>query len=132
VVPYVAGLASAYGGAVLDKVRDEAADAGAEASIGLARRLLRRLLGRQGSRPEVEAAVRDVAAHPGDEDFEVALKAQLRKVLESDLDLAKDLSSLLQKAGVGVHVTALGERSIAAHTVSGVAATGDNVRVTRD
>jgi ribosomal protein S11 len=129
VLPYLSAAAATYGSAVLDKVRDETTDAAAEASVGLGRRLLRRLLGQSGSRPRLEEAVQDAAQHPGDEEYAAALKVAVRKVLEADPDLATAVQSDLKQAGVSI--AAIGERSIAAQTITGVASTGDNTNIQR-
>lgn len=125
VVPYVAAAAGAYGAAVVDRVQDAAADA----TVGVGGRLLRRLLGREESAPAVTAAVVDLAEDPEDEDRLAAVRLQIRKALAADPELAADVARMLQVAGVTV--TASGERSIAAQTISGVAITGDNAQVTR-
>jgi hypothetical protein len=129
VVPYIATAASAYGVAVVNKVRDEAADATAEASVGLGRRLLHRLLRRQESAPAIETAVTDLAADPTDEDLLATLRVQVRKALTNDHDLAEEVSKMLDDGGVSI--TAAADRSIAAHTISGVASTGDNTTIQR-
>lgn len=125
VVPYVSAAVATYGAGVLSRVEDAAADA----TVGVGGRVLRRLLGRGESRPAVEAAVVDLAEDPGDEDRVAALRLQIRKALSEDPGLAAEVAQLVGAAGVTV--TASGERSIAAQTISGVAATGDSARVTR-
>ena len=129
VVPYVSAVAGAYGRALWEKIQDESADSAVEASVGVGRRLLRRLLGRGESRPGVERAVGDLIDDPGDEDAVAALRLQIRKAVAADPGLAADLAGLLP--GAGTTVIASGERSVAAQTVSGVVATGDNVRIQR-
>ena len=124
-VPYIAGAASAYGAAVLDKVRDEAADATADATVSLGRRLLRRLLGRGESRPAIEATVSDLATDPDDEDYRAALRVQIRKALTADPALADEVRGTLTQAGVTITITASGTRSVAAHTITGNVTTGD-------
>ena len=93
----------AVGHKALTDVEDEAADE----TVKLGRRLLARLLRRGGSkepaRPQLEAAAADVATAPRDEDFRVALRAQVRKALTGadgvdDPNLALDLKSLLAAA----------------------------------
>ncbi|MFG1837938.1 hypothetical protein ACGFH8_05790 [Micromonospora sp. NPDC049175] len=125
VVPYVAATVGAYGAAVVDRLQDAAADA----SVGMGGRLLRRLLRRHESAPAVRAAAVDLAEDPADEDRLAALRLQIRKALASDPNLAADVAQMLEQAGV--RVTASGERSIAAQTISGVAVTGNGAQVTR-
>lgn len=125
VLPYASAAAAAYGGAVLAQVRDEAADA----TVGLGRRLLQRIF---GTRPEGEPlpdAVADVVADPGDEDTAAALRLALRKALAADLLLQAEVRDMLAQAGVAV--TATGVRSIAAQAITGIAATGDHIRINR-
>lgn len=130
VVPYLAALAGAYGGAVVERVSQEGTDAAADATVGLGRRLLRRLLSAgKPQREAIEAAVIDLGEHPDDEDFQYALRAQLKKALAADTGLRCELVELLNTAGVSV--TAVGDRSVAAHTISGIVATGDDPTIQR-
>jgi hypothetical protein len=125
VSPYVTAAVGAYGSAVLATVNDEAAGA----TVGLGRRMLRRIFGsRTGG--DVPRPVADLAAEPGDPDLQAALRVAIRKVLAVDTELAGDLRAMLT-AEAPVTVTASGARSIAAHTITGVAATGDDVTITR-
>jgi hypothetical protein len=130
-LPYLVSAITAYGGSVLSKTEDAVGEAAADAAVGLGRRLLQRILRREESRPAIEAAVADVVAAPQDEDFAMALRAQLKKVLAADPELASDVASLLKGAESTATVTASGKRAIAAHTISGVAATGDNTKIQR-
>ncbi|MBM0235797.1 hypothetical protein JNW91_30990 [Micromonospora sp. STR1_7] len=125
VTPYVATAVGAYGAGVVARLQDVAADA----TVGLGGRLLRRLLARDESAPAVEAAVTDLAEDPSDEDRTAALRLQIGKVLAADAQVAADVSRML--ASAGVTVTASGERSVAANTISGVVVTGDGAQVTR-
>jgi hypothetical protein len=126
--PYLGAAIGAYGHAVFDQVSDEAGDVAAEATVGLGRRLLRRLLASK-SGPAITAAVNDVVDAPADDDFQAALRGQVKKALAADADLAADVARLLPAGGVSV--VAVGERSIAAHTISGVASTGDSATIQR-
>jgi hypothetical protein len=90
--------------------------------------------------PHVEAApaakesVSDLAAAPDDADTQAAFRVQLRKLLEADPALARDLSVLLAQAKpTGNTVTASGHRSVAiggsangATIVTGDGAVGGN------
>lgn len=124
VSPYVTAAVGAYGGAVLARVNDQAADA----TVGLGRRMLRRIFGARAA-GDVPQPVADLAGDPGDADLQAALRVAIRKVLAEDAELAGDLRGML--AGAAVAVTASGERSIAAQSVSGVASTGDGASITR-
>lgn len=118
VMPYVTSAVGAYGGAVLADIKDEAADA----TVSLGRRVLRRLF---GARPaeELPESLADVLRNPDDADATAALRLVIRKALEADAGLKRDLIAMLPPAGISV--TASGDRAIAAQSVSGVASTGD-------
>ncbi len=122
--PYVTAAVGAYGGAVLVKARDQAADA----TVRFGRRMLQRIF---GARPagEVPRAVAELAADPLDPDLQAALRVEIRRVLSADAQLAAGLREMLAGAPV-ITVTASGERSIAAQSISGVAVTGDNSTTT--
>ena len=79
---------------------------------------------------DVPQPVEDLAADPGDPDLQAALRVAIRKLLAADAELAGDLRGMLAGAPA-VTVTASGERSIAAQTVTGVASTGDDASITR-
>ena len=125
VSPYVTAAVGAYGGAVLAKANDQAADA----TVGLGRRILQRIFGScaVGDAPQ---PVADLAADPGDPGLQAALRVAIRKMLASDAELAGDLRGMLAGAGP-VTVTASGERSIAAQSITGVASTGDDAAIAR-
>ena len=122
---YVTAAIGAYGGAVLEKAQDDAA----EATVGLGRRVLQRIFGTRAAGEQVPEPVADVAADPQDEDAVAALRLAIRKALAADPGLRSEVEGMLSSAGV--NVTAAGERSIAAQTISGVAATGDNTTINR-
>jgi hypothetical protein len=127
VSPYVTAAVGAYGGAVLAKANDQAADA----TVGLGRRILQRIFGTRAAR-DVPLPVADLAADPGDPDLQAALRVAIRKLLGADAGLAADVRDMLVGAGpVTVTVTASGERSIAAQSITGVASTGDDATITR-
>jgi hypothetical protein len=94
--PYLGAVAGAYGGAVLQRLQDEATDS----TVEVGRRLLGRLLGRDESRPAIEAAVTDLGEHPDDEDFQATVRAQVKKALTADPELAAEIGRLLVDAGV--------------------------------
>jgi hypothetical protein len=64
----------------------------------LAQRLWHRIHPTLETKPQAAEAVTDVAEHPDDEDSAAALRVQIRKVLEGDPDLARELASSLQEA----------------------------------
>jgi hypothetical protein len=125
VSPYVTAAVRAYGGAVLAKTNDQAADT----AVGLGRRILQRIFGTRGV-GDVAESVADLGADPGDPDLQAALRVAMSKLLASDAGLARDLRDMLAGAAA-VTVTASGERSIAAQSITGVASTGDDAEISR-
>jgi hypothetical protein len=106
-------------GAVGRKVLTVAEDATADATVRLGQRLLARLRGTR-----LDEAVTDVADRPGDDDFNHALRAQVKKALaEGGPLLADDLRELLATAGV--RVSAAGAGSVAVQHNEGIVSTGD-------
>ncbi|GHH73769.1 hypothetical protein GCM10018781_38830 [Kitasatospora indigofera] len=125
--PYLTAAVSAYGGAVLARTEDAAV----EATANLGRRILHAVF-RRGSQAEqaaLEAAVQDAAQDPENTDAVAALRQQIKRALREDADLRKELAHLLPAPAAGpVTITASGERSIAAHTIT-TAITGDGHRI---
>jgi len=118
-VPHVLAAVGVYGAAVASKVEE----ASATATVNLGSRLLRRVLGREESAAAVQQAVTEVAQEPGDDDRVAVLRAELRRALQADPQLAADVASLLGEAGVSV--TASGTRSVAMRDNPGIVQTGD-------
>ncbi|MER5355178.1 hypothetical protein ABT093_33255 [Kitasatospora sp. NPDC002551] len=106
--PYLTAAASAYGGAVPVRAEETAADA----TVDLGRRILQAVFRRGGAAEQaaLEKAVQEVADTP------------------EDAELRAELAALLPAPAAGaVTITASGERSIAAHTIT-TAITGDGHR----
>jgi hypothetical protein len=120
-VPYLTAVATAYGAAVLERVRDEAADATADATVGAGRRLLRKILHRPEAAP-VGDAVAKLATDPGNPDRITVLRTQLLDALSADPQLAGEVAALLQNAPP---ITASGTRSAAVGHNTGIVQTGD-------
>jgi|GEM_PF-4400296 len=79
--------------------------------------------GVQDNSAALEAA-RDLAGMPEDADAQGAFSLQLRKLLAADNSLARDVANILVDSSV--HITASGERSVAANTVrDSIINTGD-------
>jgi hypothetical protein len=125
VVPYVTAAVGVYGAGVIARIQEAAADA----TVGVGGRLLRRLLGRPESAQALSGAVQDLAVDPADEDRIAALRLQIRKILAADAEIAADVARLVGHAEGAV--TASGERSVAARTISGVVVTGDGAQIVR-
>jgi hypothetical protein len=107
-----------YGRDVLTRVEKVAADD----TVGLGLKLLGRF--KRAKQPALEEAVLDAADNPGDEDFEAGLRAQLKKAMNKDPELAADVTRLLREGGVSVIAT--GERSVAVAHNAGIISVGDN------
>jgi hypothetical protein len=94
----------------------------------LGQRLLAKLLGRAKSRAGIEGAVTDVADAAADPDFQAGLRAQIKKALREDSELAAELVDMLPESARQA-VTASGERAIAVGgDSSGINSTGDGAR----
>jgi hypothetical protein len=114
----------AYGTGVLTRAEDTAVDA----TANLGQRILRAIWRRRDARgrAELEAAVRDAAAEPGDADAAGALRQQIKRALRDDPQLVAELATLLGPSHpAAVAVNASGERSVAAGGDIGIAVTGD-------
>jgi len=96
VMPYITAAIGAYGTAVWTKAQETAADE----TVSLGRRLLQRLARREESRPQLEAAVADVADAPDDEDFIAALRGQIKKALAADAQLTDDIAAILKSSPI--------------------------------
>ncbi|GAA1353429.1 hypothetical protein [Streptomyces beijiangensis] len=125
IVPYVTAAVGSYGTAVLTR----ASGAGADATVSLGTRILQRIWRREDSRADIERAVRDAVAAPEDEDFQAALRAQIKRALRDDAELAAEIAGLLPQAGASV--SASGDGAVAAQRNEGVISTGDNATIQR-
>ncbi|MFE1285980.1 hypothetical protein [Streptomyces sp. NPDC058751] len=128
--PYLSAAVSAYGVAVLSRAEGAAVDAAAEATAGLGRRILQLVWRRrdEAGQAALEAAVQEAAEEPDDADAAGALRQQIKRALREDAGLVDELARLLPARSEVVHVTASGERSVAAQSI-GVAVTGDNATI---
>jgi hypothetical protein len=113
-----------------EHVSAEAAKALGDGAWEHAVRLWDRLASVVADRPAAQEAANDVAADPQDGEAHVALKRQLRKIVEGDRALARDVERLLGEARQA-GVVASGARSVAVGgSVSHSAiVTGDNTSV---
>ncbi|GAB3481642.1 FxSxx-COOH system tetratricopeptide repeat protein [Amycolatopsis cihanbeyliensis] len=114
VYPAVESAVAAYGSEVLTKAQEAAADG----TVGLGQHLLAKLFSRKDSKENVEQAVTDLAGELDDPDFQAALRAQLKKALREDAELAAEIAALLPSGGA---------KSISVGGDSGgINSTGDN------
>ncbi|MEU5630268.1 hypothetical protein ACH47C_01670 [Streptomyces rishiriensis] len=101
VTPYIATAVTAYGTAVLTRFEGVATDA----TVSFGQRLLQRLIRREDAAAEltdeqsaVIDAVSDLAKNSDDEDFLVALRLQIRRLLAAHPDLTEDISGMMQSS----------------------------------
>ena len=97
--PYLTAALSAYGTAVLSKVRDDAADA----TIGVGRRLLQRVFGRRQDEEPLPVLLAEVISAPGDTDALGALRLAIRRELEADAKMLADFRQILSSGVTTVH-----------------------------
>ncbi|MFJ8533443.1 hypothetical protein [Streptomyces sp. NPDC093591] len=123
--PYLTTAVSAYGVAVFSRAESAAVDA----TANLGRRILQAVWRRRDEqgRAELEAAVQDAAEAPDDTDAAAAVRQQIKRALREDAELLAELARMLPAAET-VNVTASGERSIAAKTIT-TAVTGDHTTI---
>jgi hypothetical protein len=98
--PYLTAAVTAYGAAVLTKVRDDAADA----TVGVGRRLLQRVFGRREDGEPLPVLLAEVVNAPGDIDVLGALRLAVRRELEADRKMLADVREILASAQASVHV----------------------------
>jgi hypothetical protein len=97
--PYLTAAITAYGAAVLAKVRDDAADE----TVGLGRRLLQRVFGRRKDGEPLPALLAEVVDAPDDADAMAALRLQIRRELGADASMLADVREILASAPATVH-----------------------------
>lgn len=98
------------------------------AGWALAQNLWARIYPQIARLPEAQGVLQDLAQDPDDEDTRGALRQQLKKLLAEDSSLVTELATLIGDAQrSGDSIIALGDRSVAAKTVSkSTIITGDN------
>ena len=97
-----------------DKAAEEAGKTVGSQSLEWAKSLWIKLKPTVEAKPAALEAAQDVAESPEDEDAQVALRRQLRKLLTEDQSLAEEVSRLLvQGRAAGIKLSAMGERSVA-------------------
>jgi hypothetical protein len=84
------------GGKATDKATESAAAKFGEAAWGKAQAVWAKLSPRIETKEAAKEAVEDVANHPEEEDLKVALRVQLKKLLERDQALANAIAQILQ------------------------------------
>ncbi|MEN8167000.1 MAG: hypothetical protein ABFR65_05910 [Pseudomonadota bacterium] len=116
-----------------EKLAEMTAEKIGGAAPELIKRIWERLRGAVDKSPAAKEIVADLAESPDDEGYQVAFQSQLKKILEKDEDLARQLAELLQEAKQqtnyhaelhGNGAIAQGENAVAAGK-GGVAVGGD-------
>jgi hypothetical protein len=87
------------GGKAAEKATETAAGKFGEASWVKAQAVWEKLSPKVAAKESAQEAALDVANAPEDEDLRVALKVQLKKLLDQDEGLANAISQILQEAG---------------------------------
>jgi hypothetical protein len=119
-MPYLMPIAAEAGKEVVKRTVGTITDA----TFRRAEELWEKISPRIQAKPAAMEAATDLAKMPEDTDARVAFSFQMRKLLAADDDLARDVANLLIDSGV--HVTASGDRSVAANTVAdSIIMTGD-------
>jgi hypothetical protein len=89
--PLATAAVAKWGESALTKASDTAATE----SVKLGQRLLARLFSRAKAKEPLKAAVTDLADAIDDPDFQAALRAQIKKILREDAELATELAAML-------------------------------------
>jgi hypothetical protein len=100
VVPFATAAVGMYGRAVLAKAWDNVADA----TIKTGTRVLQAIFGQKKDGEELPVVIAEVIDNPGDEDYVNALKLKIRKALEADVALARDIAAIVAEARPNVTV----------------------------
>jgi hypothetical protein len=97
--PYLTAALTAYGTAVLSKVRDDAADA----AVGVGRRLLQRVFGRRKDGEPMPVLLAGAVSAPDDTDALGALRLAIRRELAADPKMLADVREILASVQTTVH-----------------------------
>lgn len=119
-MPYLMPIAAEAGKEVVKRTAGKIADA----AFRRAEALWQKISPRIQAKPAALEAATDLARMPEDTDAQAAFSLQLRKLLAEDDNFARDIANFLIDSSV--HVTASGDRSVAANTVTdSIIVTGD-------
>ena len=110
-----------------EKAAEETGKKVADQSLEWGKSLWSKLKPKVEAKPAALEAAQDVAHAPKDEDLQIALRVQLKKLLTEDQSLAEEVSRWLEQ---GNAVTASGERSVAigGDVKGSTIVTGDGIR----
>ncbi|HUN31024.1 MAG TPA: hypothetical protein VMU95_03320 [Trebonia sp.] len=121
VVPIATVAIGIYGKAVLAKAWEDVADVTIKAGL----RLLQRVFGKKKQDDPLPDVLADVIAHPQDSDVVAQFRLTIRRALEADPELAKEVAALVADGTPAAQVSQ--------HVVSGRDSyvAGRDMRVTR-
>jgi hypothetical protein len=100
-VPIATAAIGIYGKAVLAKAWDDTADVTIKAGL----RLLQRVFGQRKDGEALPEVVADVVAHPDDVDVVAQFRLTIRRALEADPALAKEVATIVTEASPGTSVS---------------------------
>jgi len=92
--PYLTAALTAYGVAVLIRVRDDAADT----TVDMGRRLLQRVFGHRNDGEQLPAVLAEAVGAPNDLDTLGSLRLAIRRELEADRMMLADVREILASA----------------------------------
>jgi hypothetical protein len=120
-VPIATAAIGMYGRAVLAKAWDDVADVTIKAGL----KLLQRVFGKKKEGDALPAVLADVVDHPGDSDVVAQFRLAVRRALETDPALAKEVAAIVAGASGGT--------SVSQHVVAGrdAFAAGHDMTITR-
>jgi hypothetical protein len=87
------------GGKAVEKATESASGKFGEAAFSKAQAVWGKLSPKIETNPGAKEAVTDAANHPEDEDFQAALRVQLKKLLAADEELGKEIDLILHQDG---------------------------------
>jgi hypothetical protein len=100
-VPIATAAIGLYGRAVLAKAWDDVADVTIKAGL----KLLQRVFGKKKEGDALPAVLADVVDHPDDSDLVAVFRLAVRRALETDPALAKEVAAIVAGASGGTSVS---------------------------
>jgi hypothetical protein len=100
-VPIATAAIGMYGRAVLAKAWDDVADVTIKAGL----RLLQRVFGNKKEGDALPGVLADVVAHPDDSDVVAQFRLTIRRALETDPALAKEVAAIVAGASGGTSIS---------------------------
>jgi hypothetical protein len=117
-VPIATAAIGMYGRAVLAKAWDDVADMTIKAGL----RVLQQIFGRKKEGDALPAVLADVVAYPDDSDVVAQFRLTIRRALEADPALAKEVAAIVAGVSAGnsvsQHVVAGRDAHVAGHDIT--------------